>query len=240
MEKYLNLLYKKSPESYLNLLKDKLDKKEKTFVITVNPETIISAEKDKEVDKLLLSSCASLVPDGIIIVKAAEKLKLGIKERITGIDISSFLLELANDKSYSLYLFGAKEEVLNSLVEKIKVEYPNINLVGYSNGYVKDKDKIMEDIIQKEPDICLIGLGIPIQEKLIYKYINKAKKGIFIGVGGSLDVLSGHKKRAPKLFIKLNLEWLYRLIKEPSRLKRFWQSNIKFLFKIRKLKPKCK
>ena len=82
-----------------------------------------------------------------------------------------------------------------------------------------------------QPDICLVALGIPEQELLINKYFNKFKKGIFIGVGGSFDVLSGHKKRAPKLMIKLHLEWLYRIIKEPKRFKRFWESNIKFMLK---------
>ncbi|MCM1053484.1 MAG: WecB/TagA/CpsF family glycosyltransferase [Ruminococcus sp.] len=240
MEKYFNLLYQDTFLSYTKLLQKKLKNKEKSFIVTVNPETIISAEKETEINKMLLDKNTSLVPDGIIIVKAAHKLKIPIKERITGIDISSFLLEEANRNSYSLYLFGAKEEVINALVEKIKTDYPNINLVGYSDGYVKNKDEIMQDIINKEPDICLVGLGIPMQEKLIYKYISKAKKGIYIGVGGSLDVLSGTKKRAPKLFIKLNLEWLYRLLKEPSRIKRFWNNNIKFLLKINKLKPKHK
>ncbi len=240
MEKYFNLLYQDTFTSYTKLLQKKLENKEKSFIVTVNPETIIAAEKDSEVNNLLLDKASNLVPDGIIIVKAAHKLKIPIKERITGIDISSFLLEEANRKSYSLYLFGAKEEVIEILAAKIKKEYPHINLVGYSNGYVSNKEEIMQDIIKKSPDICLVGLGIPEQEKLIYKYFKQAKKGIYVGVGGSLDVLSGTKKRAPKLFIKLNLEWLYRLIKEPTRLKRFWNNNIKFLLKINKLKPKHK
>ena len=79
----------------------------------------------------------------------------------------------------------------------------------------------MKKIVKLNPDICLVALGIPYQEKLINKYIDIAKKGIYVGVGGSFDVLSGTKKRAPKIFIKLNLEWLYRLICEPKRLKRF-------------------
>ncbi len=240
MEKYFNLLYQDTFTSYTKLLQKKLENKEKSFIVTVNPETIIAAEKDQEVNNLLLDKNSNLVPDGIIIVKAAHKLKIPIKERITGIDISSFLLEEANKKAYSLYLFGAKEEVIKVLVTKIKKKYPHINLVGYSNGYVSNKDEIMQDIIKKSPDICLVGLGIPEQEKLIYKHFKQAKKGIYVGVGGSLDVLSGTKKRAPKLFIKLNLEWLYRLLKEPSRLKRFWNNNIKFLLKINKLKPKHK
>ena len=92
----------------------------------------------------------------------------------------------------------------------------------------------MEEVIKLKPDICMVALGIPLQEKIIYKYFDKFKKGIFIGVGGSFDVLSGFKKRAPKIFIKLNLEWLYRIIKEPKRINRFINNNIKFMFKIKK------
>ena len=92
----------------------------------------------------------------------------------------------------------------------------------------------MKDIVKKKPDICMVALGIPYQEKLISKYFDKVNKGIYIGVGGSFDVMSGTKKRAPKIFIKLNLEWLYRIMTEPKRLKRFWNSNVKFMFKIKK------
>ena len=86
----------------------------------------------------------------------------------------------------------------------------------------------------------MVALGIPNQEKLIYKHLKEFKKGIFIGVGGSFDVISGSKKRAPKLFVKFNIEWLYRICKEPSRLKRFWNNNVKFIFKIQKMKKKVK
>ncbi|MDD2435922.1 MAG: WecB/TagA/CpsF family glycosyltransferase, partial [Bacilli bacterium] len=102
------------------------------------------------------------------------------------------------------------------------------------NGYSKDKDKDFETIFKTNPDIVLVALGMGNQEKLIYRHLNKFKKGIFVGVGGSLDVLSGTKKRAPKIFIKLNLEWLYRICKEPKRIKRFYQNNIKFLIKLKK------
>ena len=108
--------------------------------------------------------------------------------------------------------------------------------MGSKNGYVENKDDIFKEIVKKEPDIVMVALGVPFQEKLIYKHLDKFKKGIFVGVGGSFDVISGTKKRAPKIFIKLNLEWLYRIIKEPSRLKRFYESNIKFLLNIKKIK----
>ena len=113
---------------------------------------------------------------------------------------------------------------------------PKLKIVGATNGYVVDKDGVFKEISKLKPDIVLVALGIPLQEKLIYKHLGKFDKGIFVGVGGSFDVISGHKKRAPKIFIKLNLEWLYRILKEPKRIKRFYDSNIKFMFKVRKYK----
>ena len=234
MNEYLKRIYHKSKEEFYQDLIKHIETKSKEFIITVNPETLMTAEKDKKVREILLNKNYCLVPDGISIVKACNKIGINIKERITGIEICEYLLKLANEKGYSLYLFGAKKEVLEKLVSKIEKEYSGINLLGYQNGYGKDKDKIMEEIIAQKPDICLVALGIPAQEKLIADYITKAKKGVFIGVGGSFDVLSGAKKRAPKIMIKLNLEWLYRIITEPKRIKRFWNNNIKFLFKIKK------
>lgn len=233
MKEYLKKLYTKDKNTYFKLLSNDLKNKHKRFIITVNPETLMLSENDKELKKILDGNY-SFVPDGIAVVKAARKVGTNVAERITGIDIAEYLLKLANENKYSIYLFGAKAEVIEKLVNRIKVEYPNINILGYSNGYVKDRDKIMKDIIKKTPDICMVALGIPYQEKIIAKYFDKASKGIYIGVGGSFDVMSGTKKRAPKLFIKLNLEWLYRIIIEPSRLKRFWNSNVKFMFKVKK------
>ena len=233
MQEYLKKLYKDSKDSYYNELDSDLNSKKKRFIITVNPETLMMSEKDEKL-KSILDGNYSFVPDGIAVVKAARKLGINVNERITGIDIAEYLLNVANENSYSIYLFGAKEEVINLLVDKIKSEYQNIKILGYKNGYVEDKDKAMNEIINLKPDICMVALGIPLQEKLIYKYFDKVKKGIYIGVGGSFDVLSGSKKRAPKIFIKLNLEWLYRIVKEPKRIKRFWNNNIKFMFKIKK------
>lgn len=234
MKEFLKNLYTKDKNTYFKLLANDLKNKHKRFIITVNPETLMLSENDAELKNILDNKTNSFVPDGIAVVKAARKIGVNVTERITGIDIAEYLLKLANENKYSIYLFGAKEEVINTLISKIKKEYPNINILGYSNGYVKDRDLVMQDVLKKKPDICMVALGIPYQEKIIAKYFSKAKKGIFIGVGGSFNVLSGTKKRAPKIFIKLNLEWLYRIITEPSRLKRFWNSNVKFIFKIKK------
>ena len=236
MRKLFDKLYNKSSESFYTIIKNNLKKNKKMFIVTANPETFMMSEKDDEMRKLLLDKETTLVPDGIGIVKAARSIGYDIKERIAGIDIANKLLEYGNQEKKSIYLFGAKEEVIVSIKEVFGDKYPNLKIVGAKNGYVSDRDKVFEDIIKKEPDIILVALGIPYQEKLIYKYLSKFNKGIFVGVGGSFDVISGHKKRAPKIYIKLNLEWLYRIMKEPSRLKRFYDSNIKFLFKVRKYK----
>ncbi len=230
MKKYINRLYKKDFNSYCNMIKNDLKNDKKRFIVTVNPETLMMSKKDEEVRRLLTNRAVSLVPDGIIVVKTSKWLKMPVKERITGIELMQELLNIANVNSYSMYLFGAKKDILSTLVKRIKEEYPHINLLGATDGYVKNKDAIMKKIIKLKPDICLVALGIPEQEKLILKYYDKAEKGIFMGVGGSFDVLSGCKKRAPRIFIKLNLEWLYRIIKEPKRLKRFYQYNLKYLF----------
>lgn len=234
MKKLFERLYNNSADSFYKIMKNNLDKEKKMFIVTANPETFMMSETDEELNKLLLDKNTILVPDGIGIVKASRMIGYDIKERITGIDIANKLLEYGNELKKTIYLFGAKQEVVDSMIEVINNNFPDLIIVGSSNGYDKEKDSILKKIISVKPDIVLVALGIPAQEKIIYRYLEKFDKGIFVGVGGSFDVISGHKRRAPKLFIKLNLEWLYRITKEPKRIKRFYHSNIKFMFKIKK------
>lgn len=234
MKKLFERLYNKDTNSFYEILKENLKNNKKMFIVTANPETFMISEEDSEMKQLLLDNNTTVVPDGIGIVKAARQMKHDIKERITGIDIAVKLLEYGNELNKKIYLFGSKEEVISSMKEELKKKYPSLILCGASNGYIKDRDKVFNEIVKLEPDIVLVALGIPNQEKIIYRHLDEFKKGIFVGVGGTFDVLSGHKKRAPKIFINLNLEWLYRIMKEPKRFKRFWNNNVKFLLKIRK------
>ena len=236
MKKYLKIIYEKSEKEYFNLLKEYLENNEKKFIITANPETLTMAETDEEVSKMLLDKNNSVVPDGIAIVKACKTLDIPVTERIAGVDIAEYLLHEASQLKKKVYLFGSKQEVIDGMKNVIKKKYSGIKLVGATNGYIEDKDKEFENIKKVKPDVVMVALGIPYQEKLIYEHLNDFEKGIFIGVGGSFDVLSGTKKRAPKIFIKLNLEWLYRIMCEPKRLKRFWNNNVKFILKIKKEK----
>lgn len=233
---YFEQLYCNSVNEFYKIMNSNLKKEKKTFIVTANPETFIFGESDDELNRILLDKNVVKVPDGIGIVKAARMLNYPVTERITGIDIANELLKLLNKQQKSLYLFGASKDVIKQMVKVINNQYKNINLLGYSDGYVQDKDTVFDNISKLHPDVVLVALGIPAQEKLIYKHLNKFNKGIFVGVGGSFDVISGYKKRAPKVFIKLNLEWLYRILKEPKRIKRFYNNNVKFLLNIKKIK----
>lgn len=231
MERMFDRLYNKSIDSFYKEVKQNLKTNHKMFIVTANSETFMKSEEDLELNSLLNDKHTVIVPDGIGIVSAARRYGKKIKERITGIDIANTLLDYGNELNKSIYLFGSKQEVIDSMKKVLEKNYPNLKLVGSSNGYIENKDSIFESAAKYNPDIVLVALGIPNQEKLIYRHIDKFKKGIFVGVGGSFDVISGHKKRAPKIFIKLNLEWLYRILREPRRIKRFYQSNVKFWFR---------
>ena len=234
MKKYFDKLYRDGQTEFYNEIETDLKDEKRKFIVTANPETFMIGERDPEMGKLLLDNDTTLVPDGIGIVKAAQMMHYNIRERIAGIDIAYKLLEFGHQQKKSIYLFGAKPEVVADLVKVIRERYPDLNIAGTDNGYVNEKDAVFEKMKKLEPDIILVALGIPVQEKLIYKHLKDFKKGIFVGVGGSFDVISGHKKRAPQIFINLKLEWLYRIVTEPQRLKRFYESNVKFIFKTRR------
>ena len=180
MKEIINKIYKGTNKEFINLLDERIKDNKKTFIITANPETLTYAEKEEEINKMLNDKNNLIIPDGIAIVKAANMLGIDIKERITGFDICEHLLEYSSINKKKVYLFGSKQNVIDGMKDVIKNKYKGIELVGTENGYVDDKDKVFESIIKLEPDIIMVALGIPNQEKLIYKHLSKFKKGIFI------------------------------------------------------------
>ena len=207
-------------EDILKVLEERVKKNKKTYVVTANAEIAMYAKKNISYFNII-TKADYIVPDGIGIVKGAKILKKEIKERVPGIELMVNLLEIANKFNQKVYFYGAKEEILEKMIEKIKVEYSNINIVGYSNGYINDdNNEITNDIINLKPDYIFVAKGAPLQDKWIDKVIQKVDSGLFMGVGGSFDVLSGNVKRAPKIWQKLNLEWLYRIAGDPKRWKR--------------------
>lgn len=238
MKEYFEKIENIEQEKFYEKVKNKIIKQEKMFIITANPETLMFADKDKEFKEIVMNKETTLVADGIGVLKGAKMLNINLEHRILGVDLSIKLLEYCNELKKSIYLFGASIEVIEKLKQIIQSRYSNVNICGATDGYIENKESVFNDIKQKKPDVILVALGVPAQEKLIAKFYKEFSKGIFVGVGGSFDVISETKKRAPKIFIKLNLEWLYRITTEPKRLKRFYNSNIKFVFKIMKEKKK--
>lgn len=231
MKELYEKLYRGTSESYYLKLSKYLDNNEKKCILTANPEMFSIAKHNDVIKKGILNKDYDVVTDGIAIKATARFYKVHIPERITGIDITKKLLEFGNQKKKTIYLFGAEKKVLEKLEKDIKEKYKGLKIVGATNGYVKDKEAEIKKIIQKEPDICLVALGIPTQEEIILSIMPHVKKGIYIGVGGTFDVLSGYKKRAPEFYIKHNMEWFYRIASEPKRIPRFLKYNILFCFK---------
>ena len=237
MEEYLRRVYPGSAEDFFKKAQEAMLSGQRMFVVTANPEILMSAGKNEAARELLLCGETEIVPDGISVVKAMEMLGLPVTERITGVDLAEKLLHSAGRAGRSVYLLGAKEEVVSALAKKLRAHYPSMDL-RYHNGYDGDKDSIMKEIALLSPDLVLVGLGVPAQDILLYRHLGQFKKGVLMGVGGSFDVLSGMKRRAPAFFQKTNTEWLYRILREPSRLKRFWRSNVKFLGEVRRAQKK--
>ena len=214
----------------LENIESDIENNRKSFIVAINPEKVIKAYKDIELKKLLNDSKYP-IPDGIGIVYASKLRKGKIKQRITGIDSMEMICKLASDKSYRIFLYGAKKEVIEKSKEELEKKYENLIISGYIDGYEKDKKKIIEKINKSKPNILVVALGSPKQEDFIVNNMDKINCNIFQGVGGTFDVISGNVKRAPKWMQKYGLEWFYRLIKEPKRI--FRQFNLViFLFKV--------
>ena len=208
MRTYYDKIYKGTKKEFLNLLKERIADGKQAFVITANPEILMLGRKLPEMNAALMDEETLIVPDGIGVIRGGAQLGYEFKERIPGVEICEALFDYADKKGCSIYLFGAEKSVLEDLAAKIRKEYPGAVLAGYTDGYVEDKEKVFRRITEMQPDIVLAALGAPKQELLIHKYYRRSDKGVFIGVGGSFDVLSGRKKRAPAFFIRHNLEWL--------------------------------
>jgi N-acetylglucosaminyldiphosphoundecaprenol N-acetyl-beta-D-mannosaminyltransferase len=198
--------------------KERVDKP--FHVITANPEIVMSAQEDA-VMKAVTEEADLITPDGIGIVMASRWLGDPVAERVAGYDLLLRLLEEGNLFGWSFYFLGASEESNLLATDIISERYPNVVVAGRHNGFFKDKeDEVIADINASNADIVVVALGAPRQELWIYNHKNRLHTKIAMGVGGSLDVIAGKVKRAPVFWQKLNLEWLYRLLSQPSRWRR--------------------
>ena len=198
-----------------------LEESRASAIFTPNPEMVMEARKNPEF-KQILNAADLVIPDGIGVVYASKFNKTKLPERVAGYDLLQNIFGKIENTERSVYFFGGAPGVADLAKLKMVEKFPNLKIVGTADGYFDaDKEKlIITDIINKKPDILLVGLGFPKQEMWITRHKDDLPARLLVGVGGSFDGMSGKVRRAPDLFIKLGLEWFYRLIKEPKRFKR--------------------
>ncbi|SKA79901.1 N-acetylglucosaminyldiphosphoundecaprenol N-acetyl-beta-D-mannosaminyltransferase [Caloramator quimbayensis] len=230
-EKYLGVeVCCVNQKSVLCEVENIVEKRKPSFIVAINPEKIMKAQKDTDLLNLL-NSADIQIPDGIGVV-IASRLKGGnIRNRVTGIDLMQNICKKSSEKGYSIFLLGAKIGVAEKASKILMEKYNGIKIVGVRDGYFKNEDEVVEEIKRVKPDILFVAMGSPKQEYWIKKNIDNLSVPLCMGIGGSLDVICGNIKRAPKWMCSLGLEWLYRLIKEPWRFKRMTVLPV-FLFKV--------
>lgn len=209
------------------------------YITTKTPLHLMGVNADKinemkhnNLLKEIVNKCGVINADGASVVLASKYLGLPLPERVAGIDLMQKLISLSAQKGYSIYLLGAKESIVKKTANVLKNDYPGLKLAGIHNGYFSDDEwkDIAQSLKEIEPDIVFVGITSPKKEYLIEYLQNKGIKSVFMGVGGSFDVISGYISRAPKWMQNCNLEWLFRVIQEPQRLfKRYFVGNFKFI-----------
>ncbi len=216
--------------------KSLIDGQHVSQVVTINPEMFKEAEKNQNFSNIV-KEAEMVIPDGIG-VKIALQITGKKANRIPGIDFAKKLLQEAAVSGIPVAIIGSKEEVVVKAVENLQNEINGLNIVYYHNGYFKDDALIYDELKNKSPKLILVALGSPRQEEFIYNAKKVLNPALMVGIGGSLDVWSGSVKRAPKIFQKLGLEWLYRTVSQPSRFKRIFPTLPLFLLKVINYKDK--
>ena len=194
---------------------------------------------ENEIMKRIVNSCGIINADGASIVMASRYLKKPLPERVAGIDLMEQLIRLSEAKGYTVYLLGAKQVVVAKTAEVLVEKYPKLRIIGFRNGYFQKSEwqEISNELKEKKPDFVFVGITSPIKEYLIEYLQNDGNNSVFMGVGGSFDVISGMIPRAPLWMQKANLEWLFRVIQEPKRLfKRYFFGNLQFIMSVIKEK----
>ncbi len=230
MREYFEKLYDKTMAELVPELLKRLEQElPPILVVTANPEILMLGQRLPSYDGILRDPETLIVADGIGVVKAAKMLGLPPLTRIPGVELVEKLLAALAPRRGKIFLYGAKPEVMEALLTKIKQAYPDLQIVGAYHGYGQNEAGLQAEIAATQPDLVLAALGAPRQETFLAQCRKSLSQGILIGVGGSFDVISGQKRRAPKIWRKLNLEWAYRLLHEPKRLGRFVRNNLGFL-----------
>ena len=219
----------------LEKVDDLIVAKKPSQVITVNPEMVMAAQKDKEFRRII-NQANLIVPDGKGIMLAGKFLGKPLRERITGVDLTWAVCKLAEDRGYGVFFLGGGVGIAKEVSQRIKKLHPHLKIAGFYVGFPGD-EKTIELLKQARPDVLLVAFGAPQQEKFINGLKNQGINiPLSIGVGGTFDYIAGKYPYAPDWIRKIGLEWLYRLFTQPWRWRRIITATILFPWAVIKFK----
>lgn len=189
------------------------------YVVTPNPEIVETCREDSEAMEAV-QKANLVIADGIGVVYGAKMLGTPLKGRVPGVEFAQNLMTKMAESGKTLYLLGSKPGIAELAAEKLTARFPGLRIVGTHDGYFKEDAPVLEDIRKSGADVVFVCLGAPKQEKWMLHNGSETGAHLLVGLGGCLDVFSGTVQRAPEVFQKWGLEWLYRLLKNPSRIGR--------------------
>jgi N-acetylglucosaminyldiphosphoundecaprenol N-acetyl-beta-D-mannosaminyltransferase len=229
-----------SMKETVSLIDKNIKEKKTVHHVVINAVKVANAQKDKELRDSIIN-CDIINADGQGIVWASRFLGTPLPERVAGIDLMEELVKLAADKKYRIFLFGAKEEIVKSVVDIYSRKYGKEIIAGYRNGYFSKEEEpgIAKIIANSKADMLFVAMSSPKKEIFLNTYKDVIKTPFIMGVGGSFDVVAGFVKRAPKLMQRWGLEWFFRVLQEPKRMwKRYLVGNSSFIYLVFKHKFK--
>ena len=196
-----------------------LNEPRRHYIVTPNSEIVMTCAKNDEA-RMAVNDADLVIADGVGVVLASKILGTPLKCKVAGIDLAAELMRSLAKTRKRLFLLGAKPGTAERAAKKLSAKYKGLVICGTNDGYFKNDEDVINKIIKTNPDVLFVCLGAPKQEIWIFENIASLDIRLIIGLGGSLDVFAGQATRAPDFFIRLGLEWFYRLFKEPSRITR--------------------
>ncbi|MBR3396045.1 MAG: WecB/TagA/CpsF family glycosyltransferase [Firmicutes bacterium] len=192
------------------------------LIVTPNAEIVEKASKTPELRRIINEEAAIVTPDGVGLIYASKLKGDPIQEKVAGIDFAHSAIELCAQLGRSVYLLGSKPGVAEAAAANLEKEIPGLKIAGFRDGYFREDEEpsVVAEINASGADFLCVALGSPKQEYFVIKHRDALKVKAAAGLGGSLDIWSGQLNRAPQFYIDHGLEWLYRMIQEPKRLKR--------------------
>jgi N-acetylglucosaminyldiphosphoundecaprenol N-acetyl-beta-D-mannosaminyltransferase len=218
-------------ETALDIVDAAIAERRALHIGVVNAAKVVNMSRDPELRAAVLASDI-IFADGMSVVWASWLLRARLPARVTGIDLMTGILERGDQRGYGVYLLGAEEDIVQTVATRIRHEYPGVRIAGCRNGYFSAEQEagIAEDIAASRADVLLVAITSPKKERFLAQWGPKLNVAVYHGVGGSFDVYAGKIERAPMLWRRLGLEWLYRLLQEPGRLwKRYLYTNLAFI-----------